>query len=241
MFVSAAAVALLTSPASAGTKCAEDILDDWIDDQKIATTYPVSCYDEAIDFAGRRAQDILLYSSFEDVVLAAKSSAVRAQASPSPPSPPAPSPPAAPAPAPAQSPSPSPSPEPPAAPPEPPVEDDPTVGDLLEEIAEDPLAQVAPPSAPPPLEPPALAEPGAGDVAGVAESDTQAAPLVELLRDAGPNDSQSVPVPLIVLTIVTGILALLGAGVLSFRYFQARRYADAPPLPPRSSRNPLDG
>ena len=192
MFVSAAAVALLTSPASAGTKCAEDILDDWIDDQKIATTYPVSCYGEAIDFAGRRAQDLLLYSSFEDVVLAAKSSAVRAQASPSPPSPPAPSPPAAPAPA----------------------------------------------QSPPPLGPPALAEPGAGDVAGVAESDTQAAPLVELLRDAGPNDSQSVPVPLIVLTIVTGILALLGAGVLSFRYFQARRYADAPPLPPRSSRNP---
>lgn len=229
-FVSATAVALLAVPASAGTKCAEDILDDWVDDQKIAATYPVSCYDEAIDYAVRRAQDLVLYSSFEDVVLEAKSRAVREQAVASPPSPSPAQPPTSPAAPPAES-------EPPEAP-----VDDPTVQELLEEIDEDPLAAAAaaPPAGPPPPKPPALAESVATDVAGVAASDTQAAPLVELLRDAGPNDAQSVPVPLIVLTIVTGILALLGAGVLSFRHFQARRYADAPPLPPRSPVNPFE-
>ena len=50
MFVSATVLAALTTSASAGTSCGEEILDDWIDDQKIATTYPVSCYDEALDF-----------------------------------------------------------------------------------------------------------------------------------------------------------------------------------------------
>ncbi|MFQ5425546.1 MAG: hypothetical protein ACE5EV_00520 [Gaiellales bacterium] len=222
---STATVAVSGPIAHAGTPCYEQVLDEWIDTEIVSATYDVSCYDEALK---RAPDDLLLYSSFEDDVLAAKSKAVRQQASAS----------KAPSPSAQAAPAATPPPPPPAAPPAadeaaPSIEPELTPDQLLDPIPEESLDELLTPidpAAPPPvLEAPAPLEPLQPDVAEPSE----AAPVVAVLRAVGPNDSRSVPVPLIVLTIVAGLLALGGAGVLGYRHYQARRYAESPPLPPR--------
>ena len=75
-----------------------------------------------------------------------------------------------------------------------------------------------------------------GDVAAArAEGEAADAPLIDVLRNIGPNDAGSVPVPLIVLTILCGLLAIIGGTVLAARHVQARRLAESPPLPPRTA------
>jgi hypothetical protein len=84
-----------------------------------------------------------------------------------------------------------------------------------------------------PIEPPPPAEP--------VESAAVAAPVIDVLRALGPDDASSVPVPLIVLTILSGLLAIVGGTLLAARYVQNRRLAEAPPLPPRSTSSRNDG
>ena len=59
------------------------------------------------------------------------------------------------------------------------------------------------------------------------------APLIDVIRNIGPNDARSVPVPLIVLTILSGLLAIVGATLLAARHVQSKRLSEGPPLPPR--------
>ena len=226
----AASVAFIVASgplAHAGTPCHERVLDEWIDTETVSSTYGISCYDKAIK---RAPDDLRLYSSFEDDVLAAKSKAVRQQAK-------AASAPSSPSPAPAL----TATPPPPAAPPQQPVVenaapvDDLPVEEVLDPVSGELLPELT--TAPPVLEVPEPAE-LLQLVEGDVTEQSQAAPVIEFLRDVGPSDSRSIPVPLIVLTIVAGLLALGGAAVLGYRQYHARRYDEAPPLPPRPPDSP---
>ena len=54
------------------------------------------------------------------------------------------------------------------------------------------------------------------------ESEAVDAPVIDVLRNIGPNDARSVPVPLIVLTILSGLLAIVGATLLAARHVQSQ-------------------
>ena len=62
------------SAASAKTPCWIQIQNEWVDGKAIATTYPLSCYREAIEHV---PEDLLQYSSIEQDILAARQLAAR--------------------------------------------------------------------------------------------------------------------------------------------------------------------
>ena len=62
------------SAASAETPCWRQIQNQWVDDKPIATTYPLSCYREAIAHV---PEDLRQYSSIEEDILAARQVAAR--------------------------------------------------------------------------------------------------------------------------------------------------------------------
>ena len=198
----------------ARTACVDDILDEWVHPTKsISSTHPLKCYDLALKEA---PQDVLLYTNFETDVRSAKRLAVRSEtntATSTPTSPPA-SPP-------------GPLDEPPeqaiAIVPEEPIDES------AEGTAEFPITI----EAAPPIEEVVPIEPA--PPAATVESAAVAAPVIDVLRTLGPDDASSVPVPLIVLTILSGLLAIVGGSLLAARYVQNRRLAEAPPLPPRST------
>lgn len=205
----------------ARTACVDDILNEWVHPKKsIASTHPLKCYDLALKEA---PQDVLLYTNFETDVRSAKRLAVRSEpnsATSTPTPPPA---------------------QPPAAPTSQPTSPPDSVGELPEqEIAIAPeervdesvestaqfpitIEEVVP------IEPPPV------------ESAAVAAPVIDVLRALGPDDASSVPVPLIVLTVLSGLLAIIGGTLLAARHVQNRRLAEAPPLPPRSTSSRNDG
>ena len=221
----------------ARTACVDDILDEWVHPKKsIASTHPLKCYDLALKEA---PQDVLLYTNFETDVRSAKRLAVRSEpnsATSTPTPPPSAPPPAA---------------QPPAAPTSQPTSPPDSVGELpeqeiaiapeervdesVESTAQFPITIEAPPPIEEvvPIEPPPPAEP--------VESAAVAAPVIDVLRALGSDDASSVPVPLIVLTVLSGLLAIIGGTLLAARHVQNRRLAEAPPLPPRSTSSRNDG
>jgi hypothetical protein len=214
----AAAFAAIAPVSHARTPCVDRILDEWVHPSKpIATTHALKCYDLALTEA---PEDVLLYTNFETDVRSAKQAAIRRDRAPAQQT--AAPPPAAPV---ESVPPGEPLEELPIEelviePEQPPVEE-------VEGTAVDPLAveEVAPVEDVVPLDEPVPVEP--------VQSEVVAAPVIDVLRDIGPDDASSVPVPLIVLTIVCGLLAIIGAMLLAARHVQSRRLAEAPPLPPR--------
>jgi hypothetical protein len=75
-----ALVAVSAAPSSAETApCWKRVTLDWAADGRVATTYPISCYTEAIDHMSTTME---LYSSFEDDVRRAQQRAIAEQRSP---------------------------------------------------------------------------------------------------------------------------------------------------------------
>ncbi|MGI9657733.1 MAG: hypothetical protein ACR2OD_02400 [Gaiellaceae bacterium] len=222
-----AAFAALAPAAHARTACVDRILDEWVHpSQSIATTHALRCYDLALTEA---PEDVLLYTEFETDVRTAKQAAIRERReaenseleSPAGGSPPPTAPPSAP-PAPIE-PGPAPA---PLEQPDLVIEPDGTPDQTPDTAEMDPLGvdeapqeQEVVPLAPGPDEPP--------------RSEAVDAPVIDVLRNIGPNDARSIPVPLIVLAILSGLLAIVGATLLAARHVQSKRLSEGPPLPPR--------
>jgi hypothetical protein len=69
-----AAVALPGTSGAAGTPCRNKVFNDWYPDGKIASTYPVGCYRDALKHL---PADAAVYSSLADDVRAAMRAATR--------------------------------------------------------------------------------------------------------------------------------------------------------------------
>jgi len=74
--VLAVAATALPAQASAAGPCRNDIYDDWYQDGKVASTYPISCYRDAIKHVHGDAQ---IYSSLIDDIRAAMQAAISRQ------------------------------------------------------------------------------------------------------------------------------------------------------------------
>ena len=234
-----AAIAAITPTAHARTACVDRILDEWVNPSKpIATTHALKCYDLALkEASGRRAALHQLRDRRargqvgsdppesqrgtegecepESCAIAAELAHVAAVA--------------------------------PSAPVEPSIEPSPPPPETLEELPApelvlEPDSSLDDPVAVAGVDPLAVDEaPQAEDVVPiddpaeiqVVESEAVDAPVIDILRNIGPDDASSVPVPLIVLTILSGILAIIGGTLLAARHVQSRRMAEGPPLPPR--------
>ena len=68
------ALSVGAAAASAKTPCWSQIQNEWVNNQRIATTYPLHCYREAIAHV---PEDLLIYSSIEEDILAARQLAAR--------------------------------------------------------------------------------------------------------------------------------------------------------------------
>jgi hypothetical protein len=71
-----AALSVGAPAAAAKTDCARQILNEWVDNRQISTTYPLHCYPEAIAAV---PEDLLVYTDIERDILAARQQAVRSQ------------------------------------------------------------------------------------------------------------------------------------------------------------------
>ena len=71
-----AALSVGAPAAAAKTACWRQILNDWVDNRQVSTTYPLRCYREAI---GHVPEDLLFYTDIEQDILAARQQAVRSQ------------------------------------------------------------------------------------------------------------------------------------------------------------------
>jgi hypothetical protein len=75
--VLAVAATAIPAQASAAGPCRNDVYDDWYHDGKIASTYPISCYRDAVKHVHG---DLKIYSSLTDDIRAAMQAAIaRAQ------------------------------------------------------------------------------------------------------------------------------------------------------------------
>jgi hypothetical protein len=72
------ALSVGTSAASAKTPCWRQIQNEWVNNQSIATTYPLHCYREAIAHV---PEDLRQYSSIEEDILSARQLAATAEGS----------------------------------------------------------------------------------------------------------------------------------------------------------------
>ena len=68
------ALSVGAAAASAKAPCWEQIQNEWVNNQRISTTYPLHCYREAIAHV---AEDLRQYSSIEQDILAARQLAAR--------------------------------------------------------------------------------------------------------------------------------------------------------------------
>ena len=62
--------------AAAKTACWRQILNEWVDNRQIASTYPIHCYGEAIQHV---PEDLRVYTDVEQDINAARQLAVRSQ------------------------------------------------------------------------------------------------------------------------------------------------------------------
>lgn len=241
LLIGAVALLAASAPVShARSACVDDILDEWVNPStSIAASHPLKCYDLALKEA---PEDVLLYTNFETDVRTAKRIALRSkqtststsEASPSgaaaPPSSQPPNPPPA-------NPAPTPAPVDSVQPPQ-----ENAQGQNLEIEPEQPAERTLDATAP--IDPLTIEPPQAVEEVvpleeplppAPIESEAVDAPVIDALRNIGPDDASSVPVPLIVLTILSGMLALIGATLLAARHMQAKRLSQAPPLPPNGA------
>lgn len=72
----AATAALVPSAVGAAVPCRDRIYNDWYKDGKIATTYPIACYRDALKHV---RSDALTYSSLGDDIRAAMQGAIAVQ------------------------------------------------------------------------------------------------------------------------------------------------------------------
>ena len=77
----AALVAMLlpAAPATAAPSCARQVIDDWYDDGRVDRTYPLHCYDDAIESLPPDVRD---YSSAKEDIQRALQARMRGEASP---------------------------------------------------------------------------------------------------------------------------------------------------------------
>jgi hypothetical protein len=69
-----AAVAIPSTASAAGGPCRNKVFNDWYPDGKIASTYPVACYRDALKHI---PPDAAIYSSLSDDIRAAMRAAIR--------------------------------------------------------------------------------------------------------------------------------------------------------------------
>jgi hypothetical protein len=69
----------LAGPAAGASSCAKRVIDDWYDNGRVDGTYPVHCYDDAIDALPRDVRD---YSSAKDDIQRALQARLRNEPSP---------------------------------------------------------------------------------------------------------------------------------------------------------------
>jgi hypothetical protein len=82
VLVLAALVVLMLSlagPAAGASSCAKRVINDWYDNGRVDGTYPVHCYDDAIDALPRDVRD---YSSAKDDIQRALQARLRGEAAP---------------------------------------------------------------------------------------------------------------------------------------------------------------
>lgn len=71
-----AALSVGAPVAAAKAACWRQILNEWVDNRQISTTYPLHCYREAIAHV---PEDLRVYTDIEQDILAARQQAVRSQ------------------------------------------------------------------------------------------------------------------------------------------------------------------
>ena len=69
----------LAGPAAAASSCAKRVINDWYDNGRVDGTYPVHCYDDAIDALPRDVRD---YSSAKDDIQRALQARLRGEDAP---------------------------------------------------------------------------------------------------------------------------------------------------------------
>ena len=69
----------LAGPAAGASSCAKRVIDDWYDNGRVDGTYPVHCYDDAIDALPRDVRD---YSSAKDDIQRALQARLRGEDAP---------------------------------------------------------------------------------------------------------------------------------------------------------------
>jgi hypothetical protein len=73
------AVLAVAGPAGAAQSCGRKVIDDWYDDGRVDGTYPLHCYDDAIEALPRDVRD---YSSAKEDIQRAMTAALRGEDSP---------------------------------------------------------------------------------------------------------------------------------------------------------------
>ena len=81
LLAAAALVLVLTAagPASAAATCGKKVIDDWYDNGRVDGSYPLHCYDDAIDALPRDVRD---YSSAKDDIERALQARMNGQGAP---------------------------------------------------------------------------------------------------------------------------------------------------------------
>jgi cobalamin biosynthesis Mg chelatase CobN len=74
-----AAMLLAAGPAGAAPSCARQVIDDWYDDGRVDRTYPLHCYDDAIEALPPDVRD---YSSAKEDILRALQARMRNEPAP---------------------------------------------------------------------------------------------------------------------------------------------------------------
>jgi hypothetical protein len=64
----------VSAPSRAATPCWRQVIDDWVQNDRVQSTYPLHCYKDALAHV---PEDMRVYSSIEDDILAARQLAAR--------------------------------------------------------------------------------------------------------------------------------------------------------------------
>jgi hypothetical protein len=68
------ALAVSAPPSGAATPCWRQVINDWVKNDRVQATYPLHCYKDALAHV---SEDLRVYSSIEDEILAARQLAAR--------------------------------------------------------------------------------------------------------------------------------------------------------------------
>ena len=73
------ALLIVAAPASAAPSCGRQVIDDWYDNGRVDRTYPLHCYDDAIEAL---PEDVKTYSSAKEDIQRALQARMRREPSP---------------------------------------------------------------------------------------------------------------------------------------------------------------